>query len=77
LKERDGLVISKGVVIGALIVSFLPIFRAGLRDNISFWEFVRQHTIWGDPVEYIPEEEYGLPERVQNNDYELPQAPAG
>ena len=38
--------------------SFLPIFRSGLRKNLSFWEMVWNHTIFGPFPEYIPEEDY-------------------
>ena len=41
-----------------LLLSFLPIWRCGLRDKLTFWDFVREHTIYGSPVEYIPEEDY-------------------
>jgi len=62
---QDKLVISKDVAILALVISFLPIFRGGLRENINFREFLKEHTIYGSPVEYIPEEEYKLPERLR------------
>ena len=36
----------------------LPVFRSGGRDNLNFWEWVLNHTNWGPPIEYIPEEDY-------------------
>jgi hypothetical protein len=40
----------------------VPIWRCGLRERISFWEFVRAHTIFDPhPVTYVPEEEYTKP----------------
>lgn len=47
----------------ALGISFVlaltvPVFRSGLRDDLTFWEWIINHTIWGPPVEYIPEEYY-------------------
>lgn len=50
----------KGLAITLLIVSSftLPIFRSGGREGLSFWGWVFNHTIWGPPVEYIPEEDY-------------------
>ncbi|MBA7697555.1 hypothetical protein ES703_106222 [subsurface metagenome] len=36
----------------------LPIFRSGGRTELSFWEWVANHTIFGPPVEYVPEEDY-------------------
>lgn len=42
------------VILGGL--ALLPVWRCGLRENLSFYEFIINHTIWGPPVEYIPEE---------------------
>jgi len=36
----------------------LPIFRSGGRTELSFWGWVRNHTIFSEPVEYVPEEDY-------------------
>ena len=52
------LVISTEILLVLLILSFLPVWRCGLRDKLTFWEWAREHTIWGHPVEYIPEEDY-------------------
>ncbi len=44
---------------GAIITTcFLPIFRSGGRTGLIFWEWVRNHTIFGPPIEYVPEEDY-------------------
>ncbi len=59
------LVISKDLVLLALVASFLPMFRCGLRSDLTFWQWWKEHTIWGSPVEYIPEEEYKLPEHLR------------
>ena len=50
----------KALGITLLIVeSFtLPIFRSGGRQGLSFWAWVWNHTIFGPPVEYVPEEDY-------------------
>lgn len=48
---------SKGavlVLIGAL--GLLPVWRCGVREHLTFYEFVGEHTIWGHEVTYIPEE---------------------
>lgn len=46
-----------GVVL--LVLSFsLPIFRSGGRTNLTFINWLRNHTIWGEPVEYVPFEDY-------------------
>lgn len=36
----------------------LPVFRSGLRTNLTFVEWILNHTIWGPKVEYVPEEKY-------------------
>ena len=36
----------------------LPIFRSGGRTELSFWGWLVNHTIFGDPVEYVPLESY-------------------
>ena len=40
------------------IGTFIPVWRSGARKNLSFWSFVLNHTIWGPPIEYIPDEDY-------------------
>ncbi len=42
------------VIIGA--ASLIPVWRSGIRGNLTFPEFIIEHTIFGHPVEYIPEE---------------------
>ncbi len=51
MKTKDWLILA-----GA--ASLLPVFRSGLVDNMNFWQWIYNHTIWGPPVEYIPEEDY-------------------
>ena len=48
------------LAVGLVVVeSFtLPIFRSGGRTELSFWAWVANHTIFGPPVEYVPEEDY-------------------
>jgi len=42
-----------------LVESFtLPVFRSGGRTGLNFWGWVINHTIFGPPVEYVPEEDY-------------------
>jgi len=36
----------------------MPIWRSGGRQDLTFLEFIINHTIWGEPVEYVPEEDY-------------------
>ena len=63
MPEQSKLVISKDIAILLLIASFLPVWRCGLRENLNFWSWAKEHTIYGSPVEYIPEEEYKLPDK--------------
>lgn len=65
MPEQNKLVISKDLAILILLASFLPVWRCGLRENLNLWEWAKEHTVWGHPVEYIPEEEYKLPLRLQ------------
>lgn len=50
----------KGLAITGLIVSSftIPIFRSGGRTGLTFWSWVKNHSIWGPPVEYVPKEDY-------------------
>lgn len=50
--------ISKEILVILLLVSFMPIWRCGLRENLNFWDFIKEHTIYGSPVQYVPEELY-------------------
>jgi hypothetical protein len=36
----------------------LPVFRSGGRTHLTFWGWLFNHTIFGPPVEYVPEEDY-------------------
>jgi len=44
----------------SLVLAFtVPIFRSGLKTNLTFLEWIINHTIYSpDIVEYIPEEDY-------------------
>jgi len=44
------------VAIGACFT--VPIFRSGGRTHLTFFQWVWNHTIFGPPVEYVPEEDY-------------------
>lgn len=44
------------VVLGA--ASLAPIWRSGLREDMNFWEWIINHTIFGPPSEYVPEQYY-------------------
>lgn len=49
---------SKKAIIIIGIASLLPVWRSGGRKGLSFWGWVLNHTIFGPPVEYVPEEDY-------------------
>ena len=46
----------------ALVVTtltFLPFWRSGGKDHLTFWGFVLNHTVFSpDPIEYVPKEDY-------------------
>ncbi|MBA7466246.1 hypothetical protein ES707_01423 [subsurface metagenome] len=43
----------------AIVASFtIPVFRSGGRTHLTFWQWVWNHTIFGPPIEYVPEEDY-------------------
>lgn len=65
MPEQGKLVISKDLAILALLASFLPVWRCGLRENLNLWTWLKEHSIYGSPVEYIPAEDYKLPERLR------------
>ena len=46
--------------IGAGFVFFFtaPIFRSGGRTDLTMFQWIVNHTIFGPPVEYVPEEDY-------------------
>ena len=44
------------VLIGVL--TLLPVWRSGGREHLNFWGWILNHTIFGPPVEYVPEEDY-------------------
>lgn len=51
--------IGKTILVWAIVLSMvLPVWRSGLKGNLTFLAWVKNHTIWGDPVEFIPREDY-------------------
>jgi len=49
---------------GVAVLSFLPIWRSGLRENMNLWQWIANHTIFGPPSEYVPEKYY-LPSKIE------------
>lgn len=45
-------------VVVLFTLSLAPFWRSGHRANMTFWGFLLNHTIYGPPVEYVPEEDY-------------------
>lgn len=50
-------------LMGFVALSLVPIWRSGLRQNMNLWEWIINHTVFGPPSEYIPEEYY-LPDKL-------------
>jgi hypothetical protein len=53
--------VSKGKSIAlwlAVLALTVPVFRSGLKTNLTLFEFIWNHTIFGDYPEYIPRENY-------------------
>ena len=46
--------------IGALVIALftVPVFRSGGRTGLTFYGWLVNHTVFGPPVEYVPEEDY-------------------
>jgi len=40
------------------VAAQVPVWKSGGKKNLTFWDFARNHTIWGEPIEYIPKESY-------------------
>jgi len=52
---------AKVIVIAALALSFLPVWKSGGKSGLSFWQFIANHmTIFGyqNAPQYIPQEDY-------------------
>ncbi len=48
-------------IIGGLLITgafIIPVYRSGGRTNLTWFEWVMEHTIWGSPIQYVPEEDY-------------------
>jgi hypothetical protein len=58
--ERTGEI--KRFLIAAVVVGFftVPVFRSGGRTGLTCWGWLINHTIFGPPVEYVPEEDYAV-----------------
>ena len=42
-----------------LVMAFtLPVFRSGGRAGLTMFSWIANHSVFGPPVEYVPEEKY-------------------
>jgi hypothetical protein len=58
-QERPGkLHIPVEVVPILIIASFLPVWRSGLKYNLTFWGFIYNHTVFAPDPEFLPREDY-------------------
>ena len=46
------------IVWGVVLFFTLEIFRSGGRANLSCFQWIVEHTIYGSPIQYVPEEDY-------------------
>ena len=47
------------ILLGIAAAGSIPVWRCGVRENLTFWEFVLAHMVFdSQPVMYIPEEVY-------------------
>ena len=42
----------------SVLVFTLPVFRCGGRTGLTFWDWIREHSVFGSPIQYVPEERY-------------------
>lgn len=56
-ERKKGLKILGAAALGIGVFA-VPIFRSGGRTGLTFVGWIINHTIWGPPVEYVPEEDY-------------------
>lgn len=53
---------NKRIVVILIAFSFLPIWTSGLRENMTLYEWVVNHTVFGAASEYLRPEHY-LPDQ--------------
>ena len=46
---------------GLTLLAMIPIWRSGLKENMTFPQFVGAHTVGGEYPEYIPEDMLNSP----------------
>ena len=50
---------TRGLAVLTIIAFFtVPIFRSGSRSELTMWQWLKNHTVYGPPVAYVPEEDY-------------------
>jgi len=51
--------LSKTLLVWGIVLAFtLPVWRSGLKSNLTLWQFIVNHTVFGDEPEFIPKEDY-------------------
>ena len=61
VKPDDSLEIRNWKILGVwlLVIAFTwPVFRSGGRSGLTMFDWIREHSIWGSPVQYVPAEDY-------------------
>lgn len=61
VKKSDPPQIRNWKIFGIWMIVFsftVPVFRSGGRTNLTFWEWIINHSIYGKKVEYVPAEDY-------------------
>ncbi len=57
--KRHYFTVPKVTIVWIVVLAFtLPIFRSGMKGNLSFVSWLKNHTVFGDTVEFIPKEDY-------------------
>ena len=46
------------IALGCVGFFTVPVFRSGGRTDLTGFQWLINHTIFGPPVEYVPEEDY-------------------
>jgi len=44
---------AKGLLLGGIIFSILPIWRSGEKYNLNLWQFMFEHSTFGPKRQYI------------------------
>ena len=75
LSGKQGELILKDAKLLLLIAFFtIPIFRSGGRSNLTGFQWLKEHTVFGSPIQYVPSEDYARElENIPEEEYLLPE----